>query len=437
MRHFGIVAMICMVVSACGGTASVLTSTKLTDPSRSVAKGVIYSLPQTWVSLTATVGEKKFPTAEQVKMIAQLNARIAKLKDQIQALEKDVEGKKPDDEKKKRTELAQHQAELKTENEKLSAVWARVSTKRGVSSSVKLATVTPDPEHTYNLAYIHDSGSNDTIEIQTSQSGLLVSISTSTRDETAAIVKDVIGVAGDAAVFFATGGFVQAADALRKTSAANQQRASCAYEQDFTATFVINPVAVEGKMGEHPVAAKFNDLSKGTCFTVKVYDAALKAYQPWSRDTADIDEEKGTDVSSPRIYYRRLGTMFIEVTHEALPNLTGVIMLKVPQAGTIGSIDIQRRALVENKAEADFEHGMLKRLKYVDPSEDAAIASIPIDFLEELFGIPGEIINTTSSQVEAEAKLVESRAKLIEAEIRLEEARAKRRGQQSIDQMDE
>ncbi len=109
-------------------------------------------------------------------------------------------------------------------------------------------------------------------------------------------------------------------------------------------------------------------------------------------------------------------------------------MLEVPQAGPIGSIDIQRRAFVENKADVEFHNGMLKRLKYEDPSEDWAVASIPIDFLEELFGIPAEIINTKSAQADAEAKLTEAKARLIEAEVRLEKARTERREQQSVGQ---
>ena len=412
------------VIFLCGCASKDIVSsapTTFSDDATEVS-GVIYSLPQSLVNLTVTVGSRKFPSAEQAAKIAATEKDLADVKRQIAVFKKGTlqqEAGKPN-------VLAQLNSKLSLLTDTLSSLKRQVPEKRGVSASVELAAVTPDAENTYRLVYDHDMASHDTIEIKTSPSGLLESISTTTRDKTSELVKEAIDVAGDAAVFLAT----QATYRLPQISPQIAQAPTangCSGELDFSATFLMDPVKDMGPASYKEIEHRLNALSstQNSCFSVKVYDSNLRYAKPLSTKATCNSSNSSDSSNYPCIFYRRLGTLFVEVTHAGLDELTGLVMIEVPQAGPIGAVEIGRRAFVENIAEVEFENGMLKRIKYDDPSQTMAIASAPFDFLRAIFSIPAEIVNTKSSIINSQASRLTAQAALIDAQVKLEEARAK------------
>ena len=336
------------------------------------------------------------------------------------------------EDKSKRLELSKAKSDQAALQKRLQVVVSAVSVKRGVSASVQLAAVTPDPDHTYRLTYGHDRMSHDKVEIRTTASGLLKSISTTARDESITLVKEAIDVAGDAAVFVATGG-IQSTLPTQIQLIPPVSSNGCATEKNFSATFLMNPILHDGVGSYSDVSKKLNRLSstQQNCFSVRVYDALLRLAKPLPKKTHCDDSAKAMDPGSSCIFYRRLGVLFIDVTHEGLDELTDLIMVEVPQAGPTGAIEIARRAFVENVAEATFQNGMLTRVKYTEPSQTKAVASAPFDLLREIFSIPAAIVDTKRSRLDSQAKMLNAHAALIEAQIQLEEARARIREQQT------
>ena len=426
-----VIALSCGFLSACGGDSTILSSKSISviegengPDYHTVIPGLIYSLPQTLVNLTVTVGEKKFPTAEQAQEISALRKKSSNLEGKIKTMEKALEANENNN---VRQELNKAKLLRSATIKQLEKVLSEVTVQRGVSASAELAAVTPDPSHTYRLTYEHSGISHDDVEIRTSPSGLLKSISTTARDESIALVKEVVDVAGDAAVFVATG-----AIPLTLPAKAQAVNGECANEENFSATFLMNPI-LDGGLGSYTnVTNNLNELSsiKKDCFSVRVYDAMLNDAKPMDKVGRCVDSKKGTATSSC-IFYRRLGTLFIHVTHKGLPQLTDLILVQVPQAGPIGSIEVLRRAFVENVAEVTFTDGMLTRLKLNEPSQTKAVASAPFDLLREIFSIPAAIVDTRTSRVNSEANLLKARAALIEAQILLENLRAGIQDQQT------
>jgi hypothetical protein len=78
-------------------------------------------------------------------------------------------------------------------------VEAKVTKIKGLSSAAAEGAVLADPEATYRIDYDHVTGSSDTVEISTSEDGLLSSVSTTTRDDSATVTASIFEVAGQGA----------------------------------------------------------------------------------------------------------------------------------------------------------------------------------------------------------------------------------------------
>lgn len=430
MKYSLIVTVVAALLASCTG-ASLTTDNVRTGPTpgKITGPGVIYSLPKTFVTVTVSLGEKKVPTTDQ-------KAEIDKLKRQIAALDLAIKNASKEDKPK----LEKNKKELVDQKAK---VEAKVTKIKGLSSAAAKGAVLADPEATYRIDYDHAPGSSDTVEISTSEDGLLSSVSTTTRDDSATVAASIFEVAGQGAAFFATGGISAAvrglspADRFAMAASADPEAPkadllACEKQADFSASFLIDPLdpvkvyeglrdlsrnltAVDGKPGPDCIEVVLRDEKLNVLYDSRISKANvppdLKDYRDARKAWSSIGEcEKG-------ICYRRLGTLFLEVRHKVWPNLSGIILMRIPQAGDVGYIDFQRRAFVENTAEATFTKGMLTKLKYTDPSEVTGLVSIPVNALKAIFGIPAAIFDTGKSQAEAEKAIAEAELAILKAQV--------------------
>jgi hypothetical protein len=221
-------------------------------------------------------------------------------------------------------------------------VEAKVTKIKGLSSAAAEGAVLADPEATYRIDYDHVTGSSDTVEISTSKDGLLSSVSTTTRDDSATVAASIFEVAGQGAAFFATGGVSAAVRGLSPANrfalaaiadpeAPDADLLACEKQADFSASFLIDPLdpvkvyeglrdlsrnltAVDGKPGPDCIEVVLRDEKLNVLYDSQISKANvppdLKDYRDARKAWSSIGEcEKG-------ICYRRLGALFLEVRHK-------------------------------------------------------------------------------------------------------------------------
>lgn len=266
--------------------------------------------------------------------------------------------------------------------------------------------IIPDERHTYTMAYQVDSMSSDEITVKTGGDGLLQSISTSSRDESASVAGSVVALAGElakAAATFAAPGVVAGPVFAPRVQAG---AAAPPPAQPFRIDLLIDPFdpSLTRKVADELAALGYGGV---------VLELVRGAEGGERRTIEELQAFCATGAC-----YRRAAPVALRVYDEA--TFTSVERTTLmPNNGVVGRLDFERRAFVENQAEALFDNGMLVEVSYNDPSSSAAVAAAPVDLVASIVEIPARAFGAQTSQLEEERRLLAARQGLLEQQIRL------------------
>lgn len=387
--------------------------------------GVIYALPTSIVSVKVTLGSVPVFDAAGKKRKQELESVIKSLKSEIANAD---DSKKP----ALKTKLTKLENELK----QLVSSAPKV---RALQLIPGAETVLADSKAQFLLSYNPSYNSHDTVEVKTTENGLLKSISSTASDKTGEALSLVVKAGADAAVFFASGGFSDLAlDSVGQVSGQKRDPnvGDCNNESDYEVEVPIDPSDQEAAFQSMELAIKSK--TGRECVFFDAYDSRARLIyttdpQKFSlRDTEAITELKSiSEVDrgkcSKGACYRRKGGVIFHLRHKDQRVASFPTILSAPQLGAIGWIDFERREFIESKSEAEFNNGSLVRVKYSKPSELLAFVNIPVDVLESIFGIPAKLFETEAGRLEGEAKVIEAETGLIESRIKLLEQQKKER----------
>ncbi|MEL6977223.1 MAG: hypothetical protein AAGM38_00900 [Pseudomonadota bacterium] len=273
-----------------------------------------------------------------------------------------------------------------------------------ISLSFGAPLIIPDERHTYTLAYQVDTMSSDEITVKTGGDGLLQSISTSSRDESANVAGSVVALAGElakaAAVFGAPGA------SAGPVIASRVQTTSFAPPQPFRVDLLIDPFdpALSQKISDELLTLGHSgvsvELTRGRVGGETRSVEALRAF------------------CAIGACYRRAAPVSLRVYDDATQTSMERTTL-MPNNGVVGRLDFERRAFVENQASALFDNGMLVEVTYNDPSSAAGAAAAPVDLVASIVEIPARAFGAQTSQIEEERRLLAAQQSLLEQQIRL------------------
>ena len=399
-----------------GGCSSVLIADKITDNTE-VKSGIIYALPTSIILIKIKLGSVPILNTENKKRKQKLELAIAKTIEEIS------KAKEPS-----KTKLKER---LKKYRDELKSLIDSAPKIRALQMVPGVEHVMADSNAQFQLSYNQAYSSDDTVEIRTTEDGLLQSISSTAGDKTGEAISLIVKTGADTAVLLATGGFSRLRlDAVSDigTEAAKPDVVPCSEQQDYELEVPVDPRDQQAayKILKTAIKAKTGQV----CLHLDVYDSNLELIYTSEEKRLDEISDKAvkainnrTNVSEKRCSkgacYRREGSVIFHVRHFDKRILSSTAQLSAPQLGSVGRIDFWRRAFIEAKGEADFSNGSLVRIKYTKPSELLAIARLPVGILETLFGIPSKLFETETGRVQGRAKLIEAETNLIKARIEL------------------
>lgn len=257
----------------------------------------------------------------------------------------------------------------------------------------------PDQAYTFTLAYQIDGMSSDAVSVRTSGDGLLESISTTSRDERAAVAGGVVALAGEiakaAATLAAPVGPVAGAPlpGLQLEVAPPPLR-------PFSITLLVDPYDpdLNVKLTEALIGLDVDGVS------LSLVDAAFPGERRPPEEIRAFCESGAC--------YRRAAPVALVVTDAATQtSMTRTTIL--PNNGVVGRIDFERRAFVENRASALFDQGMLVEVAYDDPSSAAAAANAPVNLVRDIVSIPAAALGASRNRLDEERALLEAEERLL------------------------
>lgn len=455
-RKAMLATVICFATSGCGSVFEAMPMGSLERGA--VPTGVRYSLPRELRTVTLTHGLLPVVTAEGVRKIAAYERTIAIKRAQL-AAEKEAALK---------ANLTQ---EIKDLSEAKAAVIRNSPTTWALDLAISAPVVIRDPDHSYILSYSHSLMSDDTIAIETDDLGYLKKVSTTTKDQTGAVISKAVKLTTDAIVFAGSGGFSgeKQSDAMKSQNygakPARPPIDPCL--RPFTVSVTIDPsrpVLAQGQLRKAVQDTVLSSLEKdpamaehlsdaSECVNVKVFDGALNptfgasSAEDAPRGLKDPNPARAKPAESARpspeeqrerctrsACYWRPGDAVFEFSHRSPGTRPISAVFTAPQLGEIAAIDFTRRAFVEATAEATFNAGSLTSVSYSDPSEALGFLAIPSDVLGHVFGIPSRLWETQTGRVKAQKDLVDARAGLLESNATLlkQQLELQRLGDESV-----
>lgn len=374
---FGFLILIATIFSGCSPVL------KSEDLGEGQGAGVIYALPTSIVSIKVKLGSVPVLSAVAQKAKQKLETEI---RNTAAAIAKAKTEAKPELEKK-----------LKSLKGVLEKLLNDAPTVRSIQIVPGTETVMADPKAQFLLAYKPEFNSDDTVEIQTTESGLLQKVSTRASDKTGEAITLTVKAAADAAVFFASGGLSglsQGAVGILDRPQVERDPKECREEPDYEVNVLIDPRAQASAYKAIQLAVKAK--TGRNCIHLDVYDSGARLiHTSDSNRLSSVNEaakEELETITSVRkkacesaVCYRRRGSLVFQLRHKDRSVVPTSARLTAPQLGAVGWIDFQRRSFVEAKAEADFNNGHLTRVKYTKPSQLLAIVNVPVDILETIF----------------------------------------------------
>ena len=288
-------------------------------------------------------------------------------------------------------------------------------------SSTGPPVVYPDQNYTFTLAYLTDSFSTDKVAVKTTGDGLLKSISTTSRDERAAVAGSLVALAGElakAAATFSSPGSVLALEAAPRVQSGF---APPPVAVPFKQTLLVDPYDPE-------LSAKVSDALRSAGV-----DGVSLRLAPSSLPSESRTPEEIRAFCQTGACYRRVAPVTLRVEDDATQTAMERITI-LPNNGVVGRLDFERRSFVENKAVALFDQGMLVEISYDDPSTAAAVANAPVELVRDIVEIPASAFGAGRARLDAERQLLQAEEALLRQEIALLKAQAEYQAAQAARQ---
>lgn len=240
------------------------------------------------------------------------------------------------------------------------------------SMTVSNVTFLPDPNHFYRIDYNDSIFSTDVVTIQTTSTGLLLSVATKTTDEAGALVKKVVELATEAAK--------AAVIALREPPGLEPK--------PFKITLTIDPTDPKQKeLVNKTLGSKGGNLS----FSVSPLSSIL------------VDKTNKMKCLSG-ICYRPAIPYLLKLSDS--DTVVAQTLVLLPNDAIIASIDVNRRAFIANTTNITFSNGMLTKLELDKPSEAVGFMGIPIDVAKAIVSIPSAIFDFKVTLITGETRLI-------------------------------
>lgn len=255
----------------------------------------------------------------------------------------------------------------------------------------------PDINNLYFVEYNPSAFSNDkNVKIAIGSSGFLTSIETQTQDKTSEILAKVFEL-GKTIVLRSPSGPRAAAPEGAKPPPPCRMDVTI---DPFTIAANAKQGIVERLKAWHPSITDFGvELANGS-------------RSPANWQTAQRDHVDGI-VHRPALPY-----LFRLTTDDPLANLAPQFVY-LPNEAPMFTIDIKRRAFVENKHSLTFTNGMLTEIAWTKPSEALGFVNIPLDIAKAIVAIPGELLSVKVNSATSETNLLNAQRNLLEAKDQL------------------
>lgn len=239
--------------------------------------------------------------------------------------------------------------------------------------------IVPDFSSHYHVVYNHAPLSSDSITVETTSNGLLKKVSSTTEDQTVALVKNVN------AVLTQVQALEKAVEADKKISSLGPPSTpGCADDLKFATTVTIDlthrrPQQVGRRTGTCEVELSIN---------VDVVDS-LQA-----RGFPKADEISGPQTCTDVVCFRIAGVhrVHIDAKFYSKDKENKKILISqlqvpdidvlAPMAEHLGFVRFNRRSFVQNATTATFSDGMLTSFSATDPSELVGFLTLPTEVLK-------------------------------------------------------
>jgi hypothetical protein len=257
-------------------------------------------------------------------------------------------------------------------------------------ASKQIITVTrdlkiyPDVSHHYHAVYHHNDFSNDTVTLQIDPNGLLKQVSTTTTDQTTAIIKAV----GDVAQEF---GPFRTATAGPKVSAAPPKKEQEPPACPNLSVQAIPDITYWDKKKQRP--AKITDTKSGCTLELNIDDVvratpldavAYPAAAPEAPYETKPCPTSAVCFRAASGYKVTFSGKLTRPSSKPIPIDQTTVSTVAPDRFRTGVLYFNRRAFVENSTTAEFTDGMLTKLTVKDPSAIAGALALPAQILKSL-----------------------------------------------------
>jgi len=293
--------------------------------------------------------------------------------------------------------------------------------------TIELLPAVGDPKAVYNLRLKHSWNREDTLHVETTEAGLLKTVTLTADDKIPEIAKTLAKIAISAFKIAAglptlpSGKFAASVTNLCGTPMKNIKTTPFSYEEIFDP---IDPAQIEA------INKKLCRLD--TKFVVSVRPGApitppLKAGAPLATPTpalASAAKNIKTAKVDGLIYRRSLPYIvslnILDEFENTYPIKT--TQINVPNEGPVGVLPFEWAACAKNEYGVEFVSGMPIRSDVKRPSELVGCLSIPLDIVSAILALPTELIQLKVDYSSKNEELLKSQKNLFDAQKALEDA---------------
>jgi len=268
----------------------------------------------------------------------------------------------------------------------------------------------PDIKNLYFVEYNPSIFSNDTlVKIGIGKNGLLTTIETQTEDTSSKVLAKLVELGKTIAL------------RLPSPTPAAERAVPCQMDVTF------DPLEIHKN--------EYQNLRDQIAKRLQAFDREVTGFEivPAHEPSRMPNWEGSRPTSVEGIVHRPLLPYFFRLkTNDGLVSLAPQIVY-LPNEAPYFTIDIKRRAFIENKYTLTFTDGILTEVSWVKPSEALGFVQLPIDIAKAIVAIPGEMLTVKVNNAKAEAEMLNAQKALLDAREelrqRIQELEAVKKGQ--------
>ena len=240
--------------------------------------------------------------------------------------------------------------------------------------------ILPDPTARFRARGVWNSLADDRL-VMSVENGLLASVNATNKDQTGAAIGKVVEIA------------VEAAKAVTLVTRTGKDLTppSAAYDR----TIVFDPF----KGGQDEIFAALG-------LVVDVRPFGEPSFEP----TGSLSGAKVSETCDHSLCYRDPVAVSIRVT-DFSGNVREIVTL-VPDQRVTSGIDVARSTCVEANTALTFTKGMLTQVDLTRPSPVVGCLEIPLQVLQRIVQVPGELLKFETGNIDAERALIEAQNQL-------------------------